>query len=104
LLFTIGVTAVTVLLFGLAPALRASRVAPIDALRQHTRSSAGQGRPGLASGLVVAQVAFSLMLVVAAGLFTRTLSSLNSRPLGFDQAGVLLVGIDAGRTHIDPSE
>ena len=104
LVFTIGVTAATALLFGLAPALRASRVAPIDALRQHTRGSGGHARPGLASGLVVAQVAFSLMLVVAAGFFARTLSSLTARPLGFDQTGVLLVDIDMGRAHVDPSE
>jgi putative ABC transport system permease protein len=49
-------------------------------------------------------VAFSLMLVVAAGLFARTLSSLTARPLGFDQTGVLLVDVDLGRAHLDPSE
>ena len=104
LAFTIGVTLATALLFGLAPALRASGVAPIDALKQHARGTAGDTRTGLASGLVVAQVAFSLMLVVAAGLFARTLSSLTARPLGFDPSGVLLVDIDMGRAHIDPTE
>ena len=104
LAFTIGVTVATALLFGLAPALRASRVAPIDALKQHARGAAGDARTALASGLVVAQVAFSLMLVVPAGLFARTLSSLTARPLGFDPAGVLLVDIDMGRAHLDPTE
>jgi predicted permease len=104
LVFTIGVTIATALLFGLAPALRGSRVAPIDALKQHTRGTAGEARTRLASGLVVAQVAFSLMLVVAAGLFARTFASLSARPLGFDQAGVLLVDIDMGRAHVDPTE
>jgi predicted permease len=102
LVFTIGVTVATALLFGLAPALRASRVAPIDALKPHTRGTAGDARTGLASGLVVAQVAFSLMLVVAAGLFARTFASLTARHLGFDQAGVLLVDIDMGPAHVDP--
>ena len=104
LAFTIGVSVATALLFGLVPALRASRVAPIDALKQHARGTADDARTRLANGLVVAQVAFSLMLVVAAGLFARTLSSLTARPLGFDPAGVLLVDIDMGRAHVDPIE
>jgi predicted permease len=103
LVFTIGVTVATVVLFGLAPALRASRVAPIDALKQYGGTS-DDARAGLASGLVVGQVAFSLMLVVAAGLFARTLASLTARHLGFDHTGVLLVDIDMGRAHVDPAD
>ena len=70
LLFTIGVAIATALLFGVAPALQASGVAPMEAMKDHgTRHSSADGRRGgLASGLVVAQVALSLMLVVAAGL------------------------------------
>jgi putative ABC transport system permease protein len=103
LAFTIGVTVATALLFGLAPALRASRVAPMDALKEHGRGTAGDARVGLASGLVVAQVALSLMLVVAAGLFARTFESLTARHLGFDREGVLLVTIDTGRANVDPT-
>jgi putative ABC transport system permease protein len=103
LAFTIGVTVATALLFGLAPALRVSRVAPMDALKEHGRGTAGDARVGLASGLVVVQVALSLMLVVAAGLFARTFASLTARHLGFDRDGVLLVTIDTGRVNVDPT-
>src|SRR5258708_28395118 len=94
LAFTIGVSVATALLFGLVPALRASRVAPIDALKQHARGTADDARTRLADGLVVAQLAFSLMLVVAAGLFPRTPPSLTPPPLRFEPTTVLLVATD----------
>jgi predicted permease len=104
LTFTIGVTLVTALLFGTAPALRAAGVAPIEALKEHTRSGAGNARAGVASGLVVAQVALSVVLVVAAGLFVRTFSSLASVPLGFEHGRVLIVNVSALRSTVDPSQ
>jgi predicted permease len=70
--FTMLVTIGTAVLFGLSPALRASRVAPNDALKEQGRAMAGEGHSSLGSPLVVAQVALSLVLVVAAGLFVRT--------------------------------
>ena len=57
-----------------------------------------------ASGLVIAQVALSLILVVAAGLFMRTFSSLANLHLGFDRDRVLLVNINAPRTEIPPAD
>ena len=104
LAFTIGVTVATALLFGTVPALRASGVAPMDALKEHGRGTSSDSRAGLASGLVVAQVALSLVLVVAAGLFMRTFSSLSSLHLGFDRDRVLLVTINAQRTEIPPAD
>src|SRR3954447_6769923 len=104
LLFTIGVAAATALLFGTVPALRASRVAAMEALKEHGRGASSDSRAGLASGLVVAQVALSLVLVVAAGLFMRTFSSLATARLGFDRDRVLLVNINAQRTGVAPAD
>ena len=104
LAFTIGVTVATALLFGTVPALRASGVAPMEALKEHGRGASSDSRVGLASGLVVAQVALSLILVVAAGLFMRTFSSLANLHLGFDRDRVLLVNINAQRTEIPPAD
>jgi predicted permease len=98
--FTSGVTILTALLFGTAPAFRASGVAPMDAIKEHGRGTSGDARVSMASGLVVAQVALSVVLVVAAGLFMRTFGSLASLPLGFDRDPVLLVQINAQRTEI----
>ena len=101
LMFTLGVTVFTTLLFGTAPAFRASGVAPMEALKEQRRTSSGRARPELSDGLIVLQVALSLVLVFAAGLFVRTFQSLSSRPLGFEPAQVLLVDIDAHRTQND---
>jgi putative ABC transport system permease protein len=105
LLFTIGVAIATALLFGVAPAIQASGVAPMEAMKDHgTRHSSADGRRGgLASGLVVAQVALSLMLVVGAGLFVRTFASLAARPLGFDRERVLVASVNAHSAAIEPS-
>jgi putative ABC transport system permease protein len=97
LLFTIGAAVVTVLLFGMYPALRATRVGPGEALKEQGRTASGEGRVDFGRGLVVAQVAVSLVIIVAAGLFMRTFASLASRPLGFDRDRVLLMNIDSRR-------
>lgn len=103
LLFTAAVAAVTALLFGTLPALRAARAQPGDALKEQGRSLAGDRRRGFGSPLVVGQVALSLMLVVAAGLFVRTFQTLATRNLGFDSGPVLVVSLDAQRSGA-PSE
>jgi putative ABC transport system permease protein len=72
LAFTMGVAVLTGLLFGLAPALRATSVSPNNALKEHARGMAA-GRFGLGRALVTGQVALSLMLLVGAGLFLGTL-------------------------------
>jgi putative ABC transport system permease protein len=104
LLFTSAVTILTALLFGTVPAFRAAGVAPMDALKEHGRGTSSESRVSLASGLVVAQVALSVVLVVAAGLFMRTFSSLANLHLGFDRDRVLLVNINAQRTEIPPAD
>lgn len=104
LAFTIGITVATALLFGIVPALRAARFAPMDALRAQGRSTSEGGRVRLANGLIVAQVALSVVLLVAAGLFLRTFSSLATRPLGFERDRVLVVTISAQRATVEPSQ
>ncbi|MBI3491974.1 MAG: ABC transporter permease, partial [Acidobacteria bacterium] len=100
LVFTIGVTVATALLFGTAPAFRAAAVAPMDALKEQGRGAVGDAKARLASALVVAQVALSVVLVVSAGLFMRTFSSLANVHLGFDSDRVLVVNVGAQRAAI----
>ena len=103
LAFTAAVAGATALLFGTVPALRASRVAPIEALKEQGRgTSSGRGRVGLAGSLVVAQVALSLVLLVGAGLFVRTFAALAARDLGFERDRALVVGVDASRLGLQP--
>jgi predicted permease len=96
--FTGGIAVATALIFGTVPALRASRVHPGEAIKEQGRSIAGESRFGLASLLVVAQVALSLVLVVAAGLFVRTFASLADVRLGFDPNPLLIVDANAKRS------
>jgi predicted permease len=99
--FTAVVTLATLIVFATAPALRATRSEPIDALKQRDRD--GSRSVPLSSGLVVAQVALSLVLVVAAGLFVRTFERLATMPLGFDGDRVLVASVNLYRTAIDPA-
>jgi predicted permease len=103
LAFTVAVTAATVVLFGTVPAFRARRVAPIDALKEQGRGTLGDARTGLSSGLVVAQVALSMVLIVAAGLLVGTFQRLATLPLGFDTDRVLIVNVDVTRAAVDPA-
>jgi predicted permease len=104
LAFTAFVAAATALLFGLVPALRASRARPIEAIRAHGRHAIGERRIGLSGALVVGQVALSLVLIVTAGLFLRTFSTLTTRDLGFDRDPVLIARLDASGTGVAPAE
>jgi putative ABC transport system permease protein len=102
--FTMAVSVATALLFGTAPAFRAARVDPIDAIKEHGRSAGGDGRVSISSGLVIAQVALSLVLVVAAGLFVRSFTGLTQVRLGFDREQILVVNVNALRSRVDPAE
>lgn len=102
--FTIAVSSATAILFGIVPALRATRVAPNEAIKEQGRSIAGESRFGFGSALVVAQVALSLLLVVGAGLFVRTFSSLAHVRLGFEPDPILIVNVGAKRSTVDVKE
>jgi predicted permease len=101
--FTAVVATLTALLFGVAPAIRAASVDPIEALKEQGRSASSR-RIGIASGLVVIQVALSLVLVVAAGLFVRTFAALTTLDLGFDTTSVMVVSVSAPRNHFQENE
>jgi predicted permease len=93
--FTAGVTFLTGLIFGLVPALRGTRVNLTDSLRDTGRGvTSGSGRLNLAKGLVIAQVALSLLLVAGAGLFLRTLWNLQSVGLGYPKEKLLMATVD----------
>ena len=100
--FTMLVAAATALLFGTAPAMHVTAADPIDALREQGRSAVGNARTGTVNALVVVQVALSVVLLVVAGLFVRTFTSLAAVNLGFDRDRILLASLDIRRTP--PSE
>ncbi len=103
LVFTVAVTGATAVVFGTAPAFRARRVAPIDALKEQSRQALGDARAGLSSGLVVVQVALSMVLIVGAGLLVGTFARLSTLPLGFDTDRVLIVNVDVTRAAVNPA-
>ena len=88
LAFTFAVSLLTGVLFGLAPAWRATSADLTTALRQGRRSTSAVSR--LSKGLIVVQVALSLLILVGAGLFIRTLYNLQRVNLGFNQENLLL--------------
>jgi predicted permease len=106
--FTAAVAVATALVFGTAPAFLATRVAPFDVLREGRSSGLQAGR--VSRGLVIVQVALSLILVCAAGLFLNTFTRLNGVPVGFDADRVMVVTVDASassatvrdREHLAP--
>ena len=88
--YTLGVSALTGLVFGLAPALQAGRLNLQEALRDGARGSGQSGRRArLRNGLVVLEVALSLVLLVGASLFVRSFLNLQSASPGFDTAPLL---------------
>ena len=91
--FSIGITLVTGILFGLAPALRATRIDLAQASRD--AGSQGRSRARLGKLLIAGQAALSLALLVGAGLFVRTLRNLESVDLGFQREGVTILDVDA---------
>ena len=96
LLFTTAIALITGILFGLAPAMRATASGPATALKADAGITP-RSRSRLLASLVVVQVALSLLLVIGAGLFVRTLRNLEQLDPGFRRDGVLLVNLDARR-------
>jgi len=92
--FTVLIAVVTALLFGLAPALRATRV-DLNAQFQSGSRTLGGGTARLSQALMVIQVALSLVLLVSTGLFVRTLGNLQQIDAGFNRAGLVLFKVDA---------
>jgi predicted permease len=82
------------LLFGLLPAIRASRTDLSGAMKEKSRSNTARSRFGIASALVVTQVCLSMVLLTGAGLFARSLLKLQEEEVGFNREKVLLVSVD----------
>jgi predicted permease len=94
LVFTLAVSLVAALIFGTVPALRATGIDLTPALKEG-RGTVGAARSGaLAKVLIVSQVALSLVLLIGAGLFLRTLVKLANVETGFNKENVLLFGVD----------
>lgn len=104
LLVTAMLSLFTGILFGLAPALRATQIDVAPALKQTSNEKhSPRRRLNLSRVLIVSQIALSLLLLVAAGLFLRTLINLQSIEIGFNRQNMLLFELDARQAgHKDP--
>src|SRR4029079_10230924 len=99
--FTAALAVATCLVFGLMPALRVTGTAPGAAMKAGSRGSSDtRERFGLRRALVVMQVALSLVLVVGALLFVRSLRNLTTVDAGFRQDGIVVVNLDLRKTGI----
>jgi predicted permease len=96
--FTLLASLLSAVIFGTAPALRAARIEPNSALKGGKGAAQATPQSPLGKALVVAQVALSLLLLVGAGLFVRTLINLQNLPTGFNQQNVMLFQIDTATT------
>jgi predicted permease len=94
--FTIALSLLTGIVFGLAPAWRTTKIDLTPSLKDSARASSAVHRSFLTRGLVVVQVALSLLLLVGAGLFVRTLLNLQRVDPGFDTRNLLLFEVEPG--------
>jgi len=95
ILFTSIIAICTAAIFGTAPAWHATRVSPNDALKRQGRTTAAAHAFSLTNLIVVAQVALSVVLVVAAGLFVRTFAAVSTRTIGLDRGRIALVRVES---------
>ena len=101
--FTAAVAFTACLIFGLAPAVRATRTSVANTMKAGSRGQTdSRERFGLRRALVVVQVALSLVLVFGALLFVRTLRNLTQMDPGFRQAGVVLANLDYRKAGVAP--
>lgn len=104
LAFTVCVAAIACLLFGLSPALQATPIDPATAMQAGGRSTTdSRERFAVRRLLVVAQVALSLVLVIGALLFGRSLRNLVTVDPGFTPEGILAVSVDIRRSSVEPA-
>jgi len=99
LVFVAAAAIASALLFGVVAGLGSTAIDVAPGLREGAGSSAGRLRLGIRRGLVVAQVALSVVLVVAAGLFIRSLAGLTALDLGMRNHGVLTFSLDAPHSY-----
>lgn len=99
LAFTAAAALVCLVLFGLVPAVRLTRVDLATALRAHGRALMGGSRGALARGLVVAQIALSTVLLIGSGLLVRSMAELLRADLGMDREHLLIVHATTSRSN-----
>jgi putative ABC transport system permease protein len=100
LAFTASIGVLTCILFGLYPAIRATGTAPVAAMKSAGRGlTASREKFGIRRVLVVSQVALSLVLLVGALLFVRSLRNLLTLDAGFREDGLLITGVDISRLN-----
>jgi putative ABC transport system permease protein len=104
LFFTLGVSTLTGILFGLVPALHASKPDPGGMLKESGRGLSNTGRNWMRSSLIVSEVALSLMLLAGAGLLINSFWRLLHTDAGFDPKGVLALDIPLSRTRYTKPE
>ena len=100
LAFAAAVSAATALLFGIVPASVGTRVDLLPALKQSASGTVAADHPAhrlWSSTLIVAQIALSLVLLVGAALFVRTINHLHAQPLGVEHNRLLVFGMDASQ-------
>jgi predicted permease len=102
LLATLVISIVTGAVFGMLPALRSARLEPVVVLKEESgAASSGRNKARLSSGLVVAQISMSLLLLVCAGLFIRSFRQAQKFNPGFNPHNVLLDSYDLGGVGYD---
>jgi predicted permease len=92
--FTAALSLLTTILFGLAPALRATRVRVTDTLKDAAHGTGNRQRGGPGKALVIAQVAVAMILLISASLFLRTFYNLRNQDVGYDPERVVMVQLD----------
>ncbi len=102
--FTGIVAIATTLVFGIGPTMLATRVPPMEAMKEQGRGTVSGRQAKVAGSLVLTQVSLSLLLLVAAGLFVRTFVSLAQVELGFVPDRVLVMNVGAQRTGVEPAQ
>jgi len=104
LLFTLGISIAAGLLFGLAPALRATDLSLHDALKEGARSGESRGGLRLRDGLVVGQFALAFALLAAAGLMIQTMWNLRKVDVGFRTEHLLTMAVPLPETKYNDKE
>jgi predicted permease len=99
--FTVVVAVLTGVLFGLFPALQASRNDLVMELKERSSQPSGSRWYNIRHLLVVGQMALSLVALISAGLFVRSLTNAQRIDLGFDTSGLMVMGINAGNRGFD---
>jgi predicted permease len=102
LLFTFGISILTGVLFGIAPAVRASRVDLVETLKVTGRgNTVGWRSSPLRSALVVGEIALAMVALIGAGLFVRSMQNAQRTNLGFESHNLFVMAFDLGALHYD---